>query len=231
MDSLDIRTRRFVAAVVEAEDRGRVNLASEGLAGARWDLRQLEAHPIGGEPIAVASGPGDSEDASRRTAGFTPSGWFGLVLTAVRTDGAAEVSVGIVFHHRIRHDGRIADGGSPVFIPANVAPAYRGTAIVRCAWHVAGDAPDVVASFRGRPVPGRQDEHLLHLWVELPSGWDEGVSERPESVLSGRSEAFGESDRLALGVPWLHEDRELALSFPLADLHTAVAELTALVTP
>lgn len=227
---MDTRTRRFVAAVVEGEFEG-ANRASEGLAGAGWDLRLFEAHPIGGEPMAVATGPNDSESRNLRRSGLPPAaGRAGLTLTAVRTDGAIEVSVGIVFHHSHRFDGRVPAGGRPVFIPPDVAPAYRGTAVVRCAWHVEGDAPDVVA-FRGRYVPGREDEYLLHLWVELPDGWDEGVSDRPEAVLSGRAEAFGESDRLALGIPWLHEDRELALSFPLAGLHTAVAEVKALVSP
>ena len=227
---MDTRTRRFVAAVAELEDRGDANRASEGLAGAGWTLYHLAAHPIGGEAMAVATGPSASEHGPRRSAGFSASGRIGLALTAVRTGGATEVSAGLVFHHAIRHDGRVADGGCPPYIPPNVAPAYRGTAVVRCAWHLEGASPDAVG-FRGRFVPGREDEHLLHLYVELPAGWDEGTPDRPEAVLSGRTTAFGDGDRLALGVPWLHEDRELALSFPLAGLHTAVAEVKALVTP
>ena len=226
---MDTRTKRFVAAVVEGEFAGE-NRASEGLAGAGWALHAA-AHPIGGELLAVAVGPSDSEPVNQRRGGMVAASRpCGLTLTAVRTEGAAEVSAGIVFHHYARHDGRVADGESPVFIPSNVAPAYRGTAVLRAAWHVAGDAPDV-AAFRGVPVPGREDEHVIHLARQMTARWATGESdpEQHESVLSGRSEAFGESDRLAVGVPWLHADRELALSFPLAGLHTAVAEVTALV--
>ena len=225
------RTSRFVAAVVEAEFAG-AERASEGLAAAGWTLHQLAGHPIGGEPLAVAMGPSDSEPVNRRRGGtVSATGRVVLALAAVRTEGAVEVSAGVVFHHWLRHDGRVPAGGSPVFIPANVAPAYRGTAVCRCTWHVAGEAPDV-AAFRGRPVPGRPDEHLLHLSRQMTARWATGEPdpEQHESVLSGRTEAFGESDRLAIGVPWLHEDRELALSFRLAGLHTAVAELTALVS-
>ena len=222
---MNTRTRRFVAAVVEAESRG----APRASAASGWDLRLLADHPVGGGPLAVATGPADSEPVNRRRGGAKGASGNGhLTLAAARVDGAPEVSVGIAFYHHLRFDGRVAEGGRAVFIPRDVAPAYRGTAVVRCAWHVEGDAPDVVA-FRGRTVPGREDEHLLHLYVELPSGWDEGVPDRPEAVLSARAEAFGEADRLAVGIPWLHEDRELALSFPLAGLHTAVAELRALV--
>lgn len=227
---MDTRTKRFVAAAVESVPAG-ANLASEGLAGAGWVLRALAAHPIGGEPLAVAFGQAVSEPSSGRGSAPVFAG-IALTLTAVRTEGTVEVSAGIVFHHHLTQDGRLADGGSPVFIPSNVAPAYRGTAVIRCAWHVAGDAPDV-AAFRGRPVPGRQEEHVIHLAHQMTARWRAGESdpEQHESVLSGRVEAFGESDRLAVGIPWLHADRELALSFGLAGLHTAVAEVTALVSP
>ena len=214
---MDTRTRRFVAATCAEGGRNRT---STELGGAGWRLCQLAAHPVNGDPLAVAV----TEGVSGRVIA-------GLALTAVRTGGAVEVSAGVVFRRRTWTNGRVMDVGSgedSVYIPPNVAPAHRGTVVVRCAWHVAGDAPDV-ASFRGRSVPGQLEDDVLHLSAQMTARWAEGDPERPESVLSGRTEAFGESDRLGIGIPWLHEDRELALSFPLAALHTAVAGVTALV--
>ena len=244
----DTRTERFVSAFIEAESKG-TDQASATLRASpgRWYLWK-DVHPLDEYPIAAASGPYDTPPVApnaRVNREFTEAT---LILTATRTgaDSASiDVSAGLdmnfttEYEHRPHLSGPASDAYlghliHPVYTGHQTAPVHRGTAIARCRWKTAGTAPSIEA-FRVVPTLGRHDELLLHLSTEMPTGWHESdpqaPSERGESVLSGWTTTPADTDALVLGIPWLQRNRELVLEFNLRKLHTAVAELKALVAP
>lgn len=242
---MNTRFKRFVGAMVETEHTG-TNQASSGLASSprRWDLRTRD-HPFEGYPMAIAVGPYSSPPLPRNMDTSQPASVrnVDLVLTAVRTGDDAEsieVSAGLDVHHFLRSEYRAhllanaLHGGGLVHTGYETAPANVGTAVARAKWEMTGTAPAVEA-FRLRPVLGKEGEVLVHLQSQMPTGWaavsGPEAPEVDEAVLSGWTTAPADTDKLILSVPWLAPDREAVLIYHLAKLHTAIAELKALVAP
>ena len=228
------RARRFFGCVAELEntDRRDSRLAPSGTPD--WNYYEKAAHPIDGFPMAFGRG-------SRHRVAQGAQDRHGLmaaaVVTAVRVGTAVEVGMGIDLEHTLHVDARAhllpRDGSNVGFIPCpETSPAYRRTCQVRVGWGLASTttAPGVV-KYRGTPMIGKRDEHLLYLGGEMPTGWVEGVSERNEAAVTGRTAPFAATDTVTFGVPWLHEHGELLITFPIEKIRLAARYVASIVAP
>ena len=228
------RTKRFFAALNELEHGGAVQRNPSGL-DRGWRIATGD-HPIDGHKMALAVGLNHIPEGRRHTVGDPMA--VRAVLTASYVAGAVEAAFGVDIHHIFRNDGRLAllpagDSTCGLVHCIETAPATKGTAQVRAGWKLDTTTTNPgIDKFRGTPVIGKLDEHVIYFGSEMPAGWPTGdIVERPEAAITNRTAAFHASDKLYLGVPWIHKHGELILDFRAELLRKAAQHVRSLVTP
>ena len=228
------REKRFFSAHSELEHDGTVQAAPAGMTGWRFAKR---THPISGEEMALGIG---LDHRPRSTRGQDRSAMTArAVVTATLVGAAVESGFGMDFHHVFRYDGRIdlppdpQNTSNTLVHCMETAPSKRGTAQVRVGWDLdASTAAPGVVKFRGRPAVGRYDEHLIYMGLEMPTGWPAPEHpERYESVLTNRTAAYHANDKVTFGIPWVHPNGELLVTFALEEIRKAAQHVRGLVTP
>ena len=235
---MDTRRRRFFGAVTICQPKSTetlTNTEKPNLTG--WKFRKAN-HPLDGNKMAIGEramslhGEYDPANPQIRYAAT-------LFLSAIRLNSTTEVSAGLgieVYGTQtdIRHsilDNQNMTGFVHCF---ETAPAYVNSTQMRVKWKFDdGTTKADVAYFRGIPRISHISETLVFLEEQMTQRWASGESDNPahESALSGRTAALATGDKIAIGILWIHRDRELVAEGDISKLVHAVAKVTALVAP